>query len=244
MTAVPSRRRSRIAHFKVPFVISVAAPAAGLGCGGESAWVDPNAALAQQQEDTAFLPSQNPPGPVEPSGACPEQLPSFGATCDGHAPGLRCSYEYCYGVEPMVQCGAASGVWEELGLPTCNPPPPDPPACPEEMPAAGSDCAPDDQICRYPGCEGPESSSATCRFGQWDVIYSVGAACNPPAVVPVCPILLPSLGAGCAFEGQACSYGLCGDSGHFNLCLGGVWQQPELPCPPAAVDAGAADGGS
>jgi hypothetical protein len=113
------------------------------------------------------------------------------------------------------------------------------------MPTAGSDCAPDGQVCRYSGCQGPESSSATCTFAQWDVVYSVGAACNPPAVVPVCPTLPPTFGAGCAYEGQACTYGVCGDPGFSNLCLGGIWRGSELPCPPpAAVDAGAGDGGS
>jgi hypothetical protein len=251
MTTVPSRRRSRIAHFKVPFVISIAAPAAGMACGGRSEELDPAVVQMQREDSTDSLPSYNPPRPLDPSAACPDELPADGMTCDGYARGQSCSYDYCSGPEPMVQCGVASGVWERLELPTCNPPPPEPPPCPDAMPTAGSDCAPDGQLCRYPGCEGPDTSSATCRFGQWDVIYSVGAACNPPAVIPACPTVFPIVGAGCAYEGQACVYGVCGDAdnpGFFDVCLDGVWQQPEVPCaPPAPIDAGApraADGAS
>jgi hypothetical protein len=248
MTPVPSRRRSRIAHFKVPFVISIAAPAAGMACGGQSEAGGPAAVQVQHDDDISFVPSSNPPPPDGVSAVCPDEVPAEGTTCDGYARGLSCSYEYCYGSEPMVQCGVASGVWEALELPTCNPPPPDPAPCPEAMPTAGSDCASYDQVCRYPGCEGPDSSSATCTFGQWEVVYSVGAACNPPAVIPVCPSAAPTLDTGCAFEGQACAYGICGDPDNpasLAVCLFGVWQQPEIPCPPpAVVDAGAADGGS
>jgi hypothetical protein len=237
MTAVPSRRRSRIAHFKVPFVISVAAPGVTMACGGEAGSPEPAAAVVMYPQ------TNNPPPPPEISTTCPGELPADGTTCSDYARGLTCDYDYCYGEVPMVQCDEAAGVWKHLPLPSCNPPPVQP--CPEAMPTAGSDCAPDGEVCGYPGCEGPESSTATCSSGQWYVEYSTGPACNPPAVVPVCPTVVPRLGADCAYEGQACAYGACGDPfnpGFVDTCIAGVWQQIEVSCAP--VDAGAGDGGT
>jgi hypothetical protein len=290
MTPQTSRRRSRIAHFKAPFIVSLAASAA-LGCGGKADVTDnavlniplaengplpgngegcpdmfPNEGSACQLESTevcSYFPGYpttarcmdgswstsqltvNPPPPELQD--CPEVEPQPGTACSGYVADLTCEFPFCYGTAPTVRC-STDGAWEALSLPTCNPPPVVEP-CPEVMPEAGADCSNEEQLCGYPGCQGPESSTAVCRHNQWLVEYSGGLACNPPAVVPVCPGVEPTSGAGCAYDGQACSYGICGDlidAGRTHTCAFGMWQTFEAPCSPASsggVDAGADSGG-
>jgi hypothetical protein len=249
-----ARRRSRIAHFKTPFVVSVAAPAAlGVACGGVVAHddtpceagysctllpaVNPPAPSVTTSNNPPVLPvatasvnppytTTNPPAPAQ----CPEIMPSPGTSCSGFATGAQCDYDYCYSTQPMVRCGS-DGNWHELPLPSCNPPFVS--ACPEAMPQAGADCSDESGlVCGYAGCEGPSSSTATCTFGQWLVHYSSGPVCNPPAVVPVCPQAQPAVDAGCAYPGQSCSYAACVEL----TCSAGVWSQLEVACD---ADAGA-----
>jgi hypothetical protein len=113
------------------------------------------------------------------------------------------------------------------------------------MPVAGSDCLGDGQACGYPGCEGPTSSTATCVGGQWLVHYSSGPACNPPAVIPVCPERPIVNLSRCAYDEQLCSNEPCNGaevrSGF--VCATDIWLGVMLSCPTPAVDAGAAPGG-
>ncbi len=164
MIVSTSRRRSRIAHFKAPFIVSIAGPAAfGIACGGQADIDD----LDQGTRDTSLssadaggllapvLPTNGqacagvPPAPSSPcnipaqcvdgqwvqglvacnpppvdSTSCPASPAEVGASCAGYAGGLTCEYEYCYELLPTRRCDEATSVWEELPLPTCNPPPP------------------------------------------------------------------------------------------------------------------------
>ena len=100
--------------------------------------------------------------------------------------------------------------------------------------------------CFYQGCQGADSDTATCSFGQWVVRFNPGPACNPPAfLTPECPEVEPVAGKGCAFDGQQCSYGSCGslnDPGRTATCSFGIWQQLEVPCA-GSLDAGVDGGG-
>jgi hypothetical protein len=230
MTAPPLRRRSRIAHFKTPFIVSVAVPAVfGVACGGRAGSLEQEAGTERETDGTVNT-ATNPSAPILVTGVptcsgepprtytacsltpycedgewvvsyvtcnppfvvldtCPTAEPAGGTSCAGYSPGLTCDYAYCYGLSPTVRCSEASGLWEGLPLPSCNPPPPE----------------------------------------------------------PECPSVPPALGAGCYYEGQSCTYGSCHDprnSDPFRTCTAGVWQSSELPCPPRDVDAGASDAGN
>jgi hypothetical protein len=247
---LPHRRCSRIAHFKVPFIVSVAAPMAlGLACGGK------------METDGGSVTSVNPPGngggtnePVpnvsttagsggmasstqcsgnagscpspEVTPTCPAAEPELGTPCSQFGGGMTCDYEYCYELAPTRRCSYATGLWEALPLPSCNPP-----ECPTSLPAAGSDCAGEGLECLYPICA-PTPSSATCRYGQWAVVYSAGAACNPPAVVPVCPERAIVAGENCWYDGQVCSHEACVGASVRNgfRCAAGHWQSEPIEC--------------
>lgn len=266
MSHTPRKRRSRIAHFKQPFIVGVASSAVALSCGGRANAPEgggsggisavtgcpetpPSAgsacAVAGQQcgdpcADTlvrceggvfvATAASCNPPPPPE---TCPEEPPSPGDGCSGFLEGDECSYPYCGTSVPMSRC--VNGQWEPIGIPSCNPPPPPETACPDGMPEAGSNCDGPSE-CLYPGCAGPESNSAQCVFNQWVVSYSIGAACNPPPVIAICPEAEPVHGSGCVYD-QQCQYGQCTSA----TCDGATWSVNVLPCGGAA-DAGAVDG--
>jgi hypothetical protein len=291
MSIPSSPRRSRIAHFKAPFILSVAGSAAlGLGCGGKtedlnrpnppSLWqadaedgappVLPTTALPCEGEppisdsDGCSGPwrcvdgqwkvgqSCNPP-PVR-STVCPTSPPDVGTSCggylNGYLGGLRCDYEYCYGATaPMRLCSESTGLWEEIPLPSCNPPPPTNVGCEATLPVPGSDCTVAELVCLHPpGCNGP--NTAVCRSGQWVVSYTIGPACNPPVViVPVCPEREIVTGEGCPYEGQECGapVGCEPSAGPLEyVCSAGQWQAAVVSCPSAgnAPDAGATDGGS
>lgn len=289
------RRRSRIAHFKAPFVVAVLAPAAGLGVGC-GARAEQGTELTLRDGDSTGTTSQDDAVPPPAPGTCPVEKPSVGSacsspelncsyggyyctldvkcqagvwvsflaascnppwfggptcpaeqpeagtSCSNYRPGVTCDYEFCYGTAPLVRCNESSLLWERLPTSTCNPPAYG--ACPEQMPQHGADCTGHGQVCGYPGCEGPESSTATCTFGQWVTQYSIGPACNPPAVpTPVCPDVEPAAGNGCAFDGQRCTYGACGLEllPRVVSCLSGAWQEEPVSClgsADAGVDAG------
>ena len=281
MSIPSSPRRSRIAHFKAPFILSVAGSAAlGLGCGGKTDDLNrPNPPYLVDEEDVAQqLPptacegdppsgntdacrgpiwmcvdgeweqsyiSCNPPFPQSP--ICPESPADIGTSCASYLGGLSCEYDYCYGTTPMRRCNESTALWEDIPPPTCNPPPPEPEGCADTLPVPGSDCTIPQLSCSYPGaCESP--STATCVAGQWVVTYSSGPACNPPAVVPVCPERELVSGESCAYGGQECSNEACesGAASHDGyVCSSGQWQAAVVSCPPSdsAPDAGAADAG-
>ena len=280
MSSRNPRRRSRIAHFKAPFIVSVAAPAAfGLACGGKagdpdvgshnppaiggsSGYVPPakvpptggSGGAASTRPCSGDPPTPpdsfcgayacvdgewkaqpvgcNPP-PILPPPACPATEPAIGTACPQFGGGMTCDYEYCGGVVPTRHCSYGTGLWEPLPVQSCNPP-----ECPTSMPVVGSDCDAEGQECLYPVCP-PTPSSATCRYGQWAVVYSPGAACNPPAVVPVCPQRAIVEGASCWYEEQLCGTGPCvGDTQNGLQCVGGHWQGEALFCTPAEAPDG------
>jgi hypothetical protein len=183
------------------------------------------------------------PRPPELREQCPEVLPESGTSCTGYSAGLTCYGEYCYSRAALVYCNAPTGTWQQLPVPSCNPPPPSLP-CADEMPTPGADCGFEGQTCLYPGCEGPQSSVAECYGSQWLVRYSSGPACNPPPVVPVCPSQTPQAGNACAYEGQTCVYGSCvlQQPALVYDCSYGAWSVQYGDCPP--VDPNAADAGA
>jgi hypothetical protein len=174
---------------------------------------------------------------------CPTVEPAIGSACGEYSGDLTCSYAFCYEAKlPTRRCSAVTGLWEAVPLPSCNPPAPS--SCSPDMPTAGSDCIFEGEQCYYPGCEGPTSSTATCRYGQWAVVYSIGPACNPPPVVPVCPERDLVSDSSCWYDGQVCpTPNACGPggSGAAHVCTNGVWTTIPLPCSgtaDAGVDAG------
>ena len=272
MSLRSSPRRSRIAHFKAPFLFSIAAPAAlGLACGGrtdDASSPDRNTSLAEPdagQVATTHECEGRPPvggpcsgvscvdgvwesipvacNPPPQSTVCPGSAAEVGTSCFGYLPGLTCDYDFCSGdTAPMRRCSELTGQWEALPVPTCNPP--GVPPCPETLPVPGSDCQLTEPLtCLFAGgCDG--QSSAECRGGQWWVEYSSGPACNPPAVVPVCPERELVAGDECPYEGQACSSEACeagAESRAGHVCAAGVWQDVALSC---TLDGGVPDGGS
>jgi hypothetical protein len=212
-------RRSRIAHFKAPFLASVAgATVATLACGARID--DTSDGVGDTTQDSANA-------------------------------GTGGAGQHTSGYDPNgVSNGGSAGTAGYGNCPIgsfCNPPG-YPPSyfCPSEMPVAGSACYDTGQTCSFPGCEGPESSTASCIGGQWLVQYSFGPACNPPAVIPVCPERALPIGEACAYDGQVC-LGECDSlqrSG--GSCSGGTWQAVIEPCGfhdagvAASVDAGSA----
>src|SRR5689334_881462 len=105
-------RRSRIAHFKTPFIISIAAPAVlGVACGGKTE-VDDRIGGAGSSS-------------VANGGSAPILPPPY-APCNGTAPDTAgpCSSAVC-----------VDGQWETIYNGGCNPPPPPATACPDVEPA-------------------------------------------------------------------------------------------------------------
>ena len=185
MTKTPAhpRRRSRIAHFKAPFVLSVAAPAVlGIACGGKT---DPTsldqAALAVP--GTPCEPSASEP---ESDGYCPPASCINGlwtrATCNPPAPPeLTCPEppppspdDSC---PSTARCDDGEWVFDFVA---CNPPP-SLDQCPEEPPAAGDSCDTylGGLVCEYEFCGGPVPMfSCSSETRTWEAIPLL--SCNPP----------------------------------------------------------------
>lgn len=209
-------RRSRIGQFKAPFLASIAGAAvSAIACGGRTPTDTGDPAGSELTSSGAGGAS---------TGAGPDGTSGQGASAGQ------------YGVAGHGSCSLVGTF--------CNPPgSPYDSQCPPDMPVAGTACYGTDQDCRYPGCEGPESSTATCVGGQWLVHYSSGPACNPPAVIPLCPNRPIPVGVSCAYEGQECSkLGDCsiGEQQQEDYrCLDGIWTRSSVPCPgPGWFDAG------
>lgn len=156
-----SPRRSRIAHFKTPFLVTVAAPIAlGMGCGSKA-------------EGTAE------PTPIR------GETPSPGGPCDEN---IQCNPpppQGCEGPAPVMEttwCGTRvgeciDGEWV-IPLISCNPPPPER-DCPVEVPASGDSCAQPGQTCEYEYCYEPRVPMVTCsERGVWEALPV--PTCNPP----------------------------------------------------------------
>ena len=179
-----SRRRSRIAHFKTPFVISVAAPAVfSVGCGGKLDPISERAALAHEAAvpGTACDPRLPPP---ESDGYCPP------ASCiDGLWEQPTCNpppVDDCLEPPPpspddscpsTARCDDGEWVFDFVA---CNPPP-SLDQCPEEPPAAGDSCGTyvGGLVCEYEFCGGPVPMfSCSSETRTWEAIPLL--SCNPP----------------------------------------------------------------
>lgn len=253
-----ARRRSRIAHFKQPFIVGMAGSALALSCGGETGtgnavtnpppptggssptWGGGAGGSHSTKGGSGGLSYTNPPfvagsGASAGSGATAGTGASAGSGAsagNGGSPGVGgvISNPPCF-----LGCAGTAGSPGEGGeggaiLVWTD--------CPESSPEPGSDCTVDQLFCRYPGCGGPEANTALCNYGQWVVEYSSGPACNPPPVVPVCPSALPEHEAGCAYEGQECRYGpdTCDSESSWKAqCVNGRWTVEET-CPTAEGD--------
>lgn len=224
MLPVRRRRRSRIAHFKAPFVVAVLAPVALLdaGCGAE--------AEPPQDDLTGYI--TNPE-------ACPDRIPAVGALCSHDE--LTCQYDAgssC--ADPGRRC--LNGIWQLQAF-SCNPPPPRIETCPESPPEVGTSCASYEPALtceyQYPYCFGFKVPLARC--GAESLLWeAVPYACNPPPFA--CPVRPPALGSGCYYEAQQCDYGTCGDPADprsTTRCEGRFWVEPGVDlCPSPSVDAG------
>jgi len=222
-----SRRRSRIAQFKPPFVVSVAVPAAlGLACGGKTVDVSTDDFDRDDRERSSEARRGSSGGIID----------NPQTTCAGPPPAVP--YDGCGGGAACV-----NGEWVMTYV-ACNSPPPSFNLCPASVPEAGTSCAGYEPGlgCDYPFCYGSTATMARCSAvsGSWESVPT--PSCNPPE--PECPTAAPEAGTSCYVEGEICRYGFCGEPGYAWLqCLNGAWGGNELPCPPAAVDAGAADAG-
>lgn len=233
-------RRSRIAHFKAPFILSVAAPAAlALGCGGKTDGLDqtlegaypvpgqPCDERATQSTGDAYhcpppecingrweIATCNPP-PILPS------------TCPGPMPPPPNSD--CYGTASCVD-----GQWE-YPLIACNPPPPPSLECPAEAPVAGDSCAGHgaQQTCNYAYCGGSFPMFTCNNDGAWEALPL--PTCNPPPLQLDCPAEPPIAGESCEFNfGQTCEYEFCGGRVPMFTCNDqAIWEAlPLLSCNP------------
>lgn len=211
-------RRSRIAHFKTPFLISVAAPAVfGLACGGKTEVEDPIGGAGSSS--------------VGNGGSAPI-LPPPSAPCNGTAPdtGDSCSAAVC-----------VDGHWQTTYSGGCNPPPPLATACPGVEPGAGTSCAGyiHDLRCEYDFCGGI-TATRRCNGSTflWEELISPGA-CNPPRPELECPDEMPLAGSDCSFAGQQCRYDGClGPGTSVAICGSGQWTtaySSSASCNPPAI---------
>jgi hypothetical protein len=237
MAVLPrATRRSRIAHFKAPFIVAVLAPVAALdsGCG---------------QAEPGAGPFDRLPGSTNALG-CPG-APLLGSVC--RYEGLSCSYgdpsdtgSDC--PEPARRC--VDGIWQ-LDAIACDPPPQPIATCPDTLPQSGTSCWGYELglACEYPSCFGASIAEARCSAEslRWETHES---SCNPPPDYEACPSDPPELGSRCRNGGQQCVYGTCGDLDDPRstpLCQDGFWVQLEVAlCPTPEADAGAnaVDGGA
>jgi hypothetical protein len=235
MIAPPLRRRSRISHFKTPFIVSIAMPTAfGVACGGQAEVSEQEHGTREETGDSANT----------DAGASAPILPTAERTC-GPRPGPPLQGGFTCAPTAFPTC--QDGVWvfpaAAVGV-ACNPPFFDY-ACPTDEPVGGTACAgyAPGLTCEYAYCYGL-TPTVRCSEGRWESLPL--PSCNPPPPEPECPSAAPALGADCHYEGQSCAYAVCGDPNNpnpYRTCIAGVWQSGELPCPPGEVDAGASDAG-
>ena len=211
MSIPSSPRRSRIAHFKTPFILSIAAPAVlGLGCGGKTDDVsDPDPIVArnpppQTQTHTGdvLLPDIQPPSPA----------------CEGDPPSNNASF--CAG--PIWRC--VDGEWTPSSG-SCNPPPPQSTICPDAPAEVGTSCWSylGGLTCSYDFCYGATAPMRRCSETtyQWEEIAA--PPCNPPPPDDLyCEATLPVAGSDCTIP-VTCSYpGAC-ESPSTATCQAGQW---------------------
>src|SRR6185295_4578536 len=182
---VPARRRSRIAQFKAPFIVSVAGPAAlGIACGGQAGTAADTADTAQAPGDRSALARAD-------AGVLPPQLPITALACKGAAP---VDPSPCH-ADPVCE----KGEWV-LHSVSCNPPNLFRP-CPASEPALGASCAgyPADTSCEYEYCSGTQPTRRCNGSQLWEQVPL--PTCNPPAMIRACPLTMPVPGSDCPQDG-------------------------------------------
>ena len=230
MTAPMARKRSRIDHLNLPFVVTVSMAAGA--CGG-----------------TVIGSSDGDHGPGGTGGETASG--GAGATASGGraagGAGARNTGGWSTG-GGVVGGSGAIGFGGGVN-------PPLPVQCPPSAPVEGTPCnLPQAMSCVYGDSPCVLSVRATCLSGLWQLgSYSLPGSCNPPAPPPstTCPTAEPVSGSFCTYVGPSCGYGDCfGLPTKYVQCTANSWVVSFATCnppyfPEAGVDAGGepADGG-
>ncbi|MEY4550070.1 MAG: hypothetical protein RL685_6265 [Pseudomonadota bacterium] len=237
-------RRSRISHFKTPFVVAVLAPVAVLemGCGGRAG--EPEGPLlgsggtTQTSSTTTTEPNGNPPPRASSTATCPAERPLLGSACTGQI-------ETVCGYAPLPVCATGihcrDGTWQYTGDGACNPPWVfGGERCPETLPEFGTSCsaAPSGVECEYEYCGGTAPlARCSTQTVLWEPIHLF--ACNPPRPVEsYCPAQMPEHGSDCSTQGRLCYYEGCEGLSDTATCNHGQWSvqyQPGAACNPPFV---------
>jgi len=214
-------RRSRIAHFKTPFLISVAAPVAlGVACGGKT-----------DVEDTIGGAGSS----SVANGGSSAGGTGGASSCSGPAP--EASSSPC-GPGGKAQC--IGGKWV-TPYTSCNPPPPPILVCPDIEPEAGASCAgyQRDLSCSYDDCYGASVATRRCNGSTslWEQLPLL--SCNPPTPFSTCPAEMPRAGSDCTLGAQECRYDGCqGPGSSVAICSFGQWTtaySSSAGCNPPAI---------
>jgi hypothetical protein len=213
--------RSRIAHFKTPFIVSIAVPAAlGLACGGRTDVADAIGGAGSSSVSDGGSSAGGSGG---------------SASCSGPAPDATSS--------PCGSGGKATCIGGKWVVPyiSCNPPPPPRiQACPDLEPQVATSCADyaSDLRCSYDYCYGARVPTRRCNGSTslWEELPLL--SCNPPQLDP-CPAEMPIAGSDCTFEAQECRYDGCqGPQSSVAICSFGQWTtaySSSAGCNPPAI---------
>jgi hypothetical protein len=220
-------RPSRRARIRPSVVVTFAASASLLACGGQ---VNGGSSGGPNDSGTET-------NPID----CPATAPTTGNACDGT---ITCEYPTCYSSTNQYAC--RDGRWVETIFSSCNPPAP---ACPSSAPALGSACSPP-SFCRYADTcvDRPASSDGFdqywCNAGAWGITNEYLAKC--PASAPVdgasCACGLHSYTATCTYPGS-CSFGV-GDAIATCDATSKTWRVMHSTCNPPGPDGGPVDVGT
>lgn len=244
LSARSSPRRSRISHFRTPFVVAVLAPVAALdmGCGGrtgEPAGPALGGGGTTHTGSSATAGSTGNPTSIPDSTAgCPAERPLLGGACSGPAETV-CRYQPLPSCARGISC--VNGSWRYTGDGACNPPwafGGD--RCPETQPEIGTSCSayPSGEECAYEYCYGP---APLVRCSEQTVLWEAipVPSCNPPGPEVFCPAQMPAHGSDCSSIGGTCYYDGCEGFSDTATCTYGQWSvhyQPGAACnPPAAL---------
>jgi hypothetical protein len=181
-------RRSRIGHFKSPFLVSLAGATVAVACGGRSpdeTTAEPvGTQLASEQQQQGIEPGQQ--GAAGASGCgvsgfcespaapddspCPQEMPVPGSACYGAGQG--CRYPGCAGPEAnSATCVGGQWLVHYSSGPVCNPPEVVP-VCPNREIPGGDECAYEGLSC-ISDCAGVDSLAGfVCREGTWQPVGS------------------------------------------------------------------------
>jgi hypothetical protein len=235
LSARSTPRRSRISHFKTPFIVAVLAPVAALemGCGGRAG--EPEGPLlgsggtTQTSSSTTAEPVGNPPPPASTT-ACPAERPMLGSECSGQGETV-CRYT------PLPMCvsgiSCRDGAWQYAGDGGCNPPWAGDERCPEMQPELGTSCATSRSglECAYEYCSG---TAPLVRCSEQTVLWEPIPlfSCNPPPQPELfCPTQMPEHGSDCPPEASVCYYEGCQGPTDTATCSYGQWSLQYLSGP-------------